>query len=465
METTKKIEKQNKLPIKSYFALISVTTISVTISLFLFWLIYNWEQNNQRIEFESWAKTYANAIESTLHEYVGALLFVEDFFDNSSLPVTRQQFNNIAKGLIYRYPGIQAFSWNSLVKDAERSFFESSVRKEGFEYFEIMEKSMTNELVRAKRREEYVVVTFIYPLEGNKPAFGFDISSNETRLKAITKAFSTGELSVTDRITLVQETGNQYGVLLLKPIYYQDNALKTPKDRRKNRKGFVVEVLRIGKAVDAALKGLPDAGISVSLYDMSADEENRFLYQKSSGVSKIKDQPMSAEEVQEDLSWSKTFDFAERQWRIVFSPSDYYYQSRKMWQPWLILFGLLLLTTVLYFYMYRKIKYTAEVEQRERKQEKTTLLLQNEIRERITAEAKRNETINKLQQALDEVRILRGILPICASCKKIRDDKGYWQQIESYIREHSEAEFSHGICPDCAKKLYPDFIDNKQDNT
>jgi len=56
-----------------------------------------------------------------------------------------------------------------------------------------------------------------------------------------------------------------------------------------------------------------------------------------------------------------------------------------------------------------------------------------------------------------ELKVLRGILPICASCKKIRDDKGYWAQIESYIREHSEAEFSHSLCPDCAKKLYPNM--------
>ena len=63
----------------------------------------------------------------------------------------------------------------------------------------------------------------------------------------------------------------------------------------------------------------------------------------------------------------------------------------------------------------------------------------------------------KLEGALAKVKKLSGMLPICASCKKIRDDKGYWNRIESYIGAHSEAEFSHGICPDCAKKLYPDF--------
>ncbi|MFO7606102.1 MAG: hypothetical protein R6W72_07375 [Desulfurivibrionaceae bacterium] len=61
----------------------------------------------------------------------------------------------------------------------------------------------------------------------------------------------------------------------------------------------------------------------------------------------------------------------------------------------------------------------------------------------------------ELREALKNIKVLKGFLPICASCKKIRDDKGYWNQIEAYIKEHSEANFSHGICPECAEKLYP----------
>jgi AmiR/NasT family two-component response regulator len=68
----------------------------------------------------------------------------------------------------------------------------------------------------------------------------------------------------------------------------------------------------------------------------------------------------------------------------------------------------------------------------------------------------------ELQAALAKVKMLSGLLPICASCKKIRDDKGYWQQVEVYIQDHSEAEFTHGFCPDCLAKLYPDyFLDPK----
>lgn len=78
-----------------------------------------------------------------------------------------------------------------------------------------------------------------------------------------------------------------------------------------------------------------------------------------------------------------------------------------------------------------------------------------DISDRIKTEIEKENLINKLNETLSQLKQLSGFLPICASCKKIRDDKGYWKQIESYIKEHSEAEFSHSICPDCSKKLYP----------
>lgn len=74
-----------------------------------------------------------------------------------------------------------------------------------------------------------------------------------------------------------------------------------------------------------------------------------------------------------------------------------------------------------------------------------------------TLEQKVSERTRDLQAALSEVRTLSGLLPICSHCKRIRDDKGYWNQIEAYIQKHSEAEFSHSICKECAKKLYPDL--------
>ncbi|MBN1217835.1 MAG: response regulator [Anaerolineae bacterium] len=91
----------------------------------------------------------------------------------------------------------------------------------------------------------------------------------------------------------------------------------------------------------------------------------------------------------------------------------------------------------------------------------------DDLQELHRLNAELQEHNQKLDQALAQVKTLSGLLPICSNCKKIRDDKGYWQQVEIYIERHSEAEFSHGLCPDCMRELYPDTyqksVERRQD--
>jgi CheY-like chemotaxis protein len=79
---------------------------------------------------------------------------------------------------------------------------------------------------------------------------------------------------------------------------------------------------------------------------------------------------------------------------------------------------------------------------------------------RYAIERKRVEM--ELQKASDQIKTLRGIVPICAKCKKIRDDQGYWEQVEVYVRDHTEAQFTHGICPECMEQCYPEFKSSDQ---
>lgn len=83
------------------------------------------------------------------------------------------------------------------------------------------------------------------------------------------------------------------------------------------------------------------------------------------------------------------------------------------------------------------------------------------ITEHKKIEEEREKLILELRNALTQVKILHGLLPICASCKKIRNDKGYWEQMEVYIRDHSEADFTHSICPECVENLYPEYHKKK----
>jgi len=110
-------------------------------------------------------------------------------------------------------------------------------------------------------------------------------------------------------------------------------------------------------------------------------------------------------------------------------------------------------------------KLDKKVSERTRELDEVNGKLRQEIEERKRTEAEKEQLIVQLQKAMQDVKVLSGFLPICASCKKIRDDTGYWRQIEEYISEHSNALFSHGLCPECSRKLYPEFHDELQRRT
>ena len=88
---------------------------------------------------------------------------------------------------------------------------------------------------------------------------------------------------------------------------------------------------------------------------------------------------------------------------------------------------------------------------------KAFIVILHDITKRKKAEEERKKVVFELQNALAKIKTLRGLIPICANCKKIRNDEGYWQQVEIYVKDHSEAEFTHSVCPECMKKLYPEL--------
>lgn len=102
------------------------------------------------------------------------------------------------------------------------------------------------------------------------------------------------------------------------------------------------------------------------------------------------------------------------------------------------------------------------VDERTSELQKANSNLKFEIAERIEIEKERENLIKELQDALTEVETLSGFIPICASCKKIRDDTGYWESVEHYIAARSKAQFTHSICPDCRFRLYPELYDKKK---
>lgn len=124
-----------------------------------------------------------------------------------------------------------------------------------------------------------------------------------------------------------------------------------------------------------------------------------------------------------------------------------------------VLFGILL--TWLAFFGGFVSSLRRHLREQNKKIQKAHEEIKIEIKERENAETEKDSLIVELKDALKQVKTLSGLLPICASCKKIRDDSGYWNQMESYIRDRSDVDFSHSICPECSKKLYPEISKEK----
>lgn len=329
--------------------------IGIIISIISFMVSKNLEEKDIEIRFELYSKEFAVIVQNNINNYVSVLNDAGYYFSNSN-EISREQFSDFSRNAISRHPGIHALSWNPLIKDDEREAFESSMKESGFKNFELKERTKSGKLIRAKRRGEYVAVHYIDPLENNKAALGYDVASNPTRLQAITQGFSTGKLSATGRITLVQGGANQFGVLLFLPIYKSDALLNTSEKLYKYRKGFAVEVLRIGDVIELALKDFSHKDINLELYDISAPKDEQLLF--SSLNKEYLTHKDSLSNLKTNGFYSKTIiQIGQRTWHLIITPSKGFIESQKTIIPITILIveWLLILLFILIFIYYYKI--------------------------------------------------------------------------------------------------------------
>jgi PAS domain S-box-containing protein len=178
---------------------------------------------------------------------------------------------------------LQAVSWAPRVRFSERKQFEATARDNGLVNFSLMERSKAGAMVVADRRDEYYPVHYIYPVKDNEAAVGFDLASNLARREAIYLARDTGQMQFTKRLSLVQETGDSYGILALLPIYKDSNVPKTIAERQEKIKGVASGVFRISDILSSE-KFEPDHVGSSYLFDMSADKGQQILFPVGSDI-------------------------------------------------------------------------------------------------------------------------------------------------------------------------------------
>ncbi len=189
---------------------------------------------------------------------------------DASPDLTAKQFDAYTDPLLERFPNLQALSWNRLVTAADLAAFEARQRAQpGMEKFTVTQRDPEGKPQPVSPRPEYVVVTYIEPIETNRNALGFDINSNPARAVAIETARDTGEPTATSPIDLVQESGKQKGMLALLPVYQAGSEPDTEAARHTTLRGFAVGVYRLGDLLAETFRGKDWDRADVKLVDVS----------------------------------------------------------------------------------------------------------------------------------------------------------------------------------------------------
>jgi CHASE1-domain containing sensor protein len=399
--------------------------------------------------FDFRVKTIETGIYERLHTYEFLLRGGTGLFAASD-EVTREEWRTYVTTLQVNqyYPGIQGAGFSKRILPSEKAAHIRQIRGEGFPKYTIKPNG---------ERPEYTSIIFLEPFDWrNQRAFGYDMFSEPTRKEAMIRARDTGVAALSSKVTLVQETGKdiQAGFLIYLAIYRKGEPLETPEQRCKALMGYVYSPFRMNDFMKGILVE-KEGYVNLQIFDGDKPLKETLLYR-----SDTEEDPHNHPGSRHFATNQSILEYAGHRWLLSFVSSKYFEENIETGSTnFILLLGITvsLLLFGMLFSLTRSRSQAIALANTTLDLEKANIGLRKEITECKQAEEQRNRLVADLKKTLSEVKTLRGFLPICSNCKKIRDDKGYWNQIESYIHEHSEAEFSHSICPECAKKYYPDM--------
>jgi len=306
----------------------------------------DWERERMILQFDKQAAGLSGALDKALSVEIESVRSLERFYAASNY-VNRQEFRTFVDHLLATHGGLQALGWDPRVRADEREQFERDIQRQGFADFQITERDANGQLVRAADRPEYFVVQYIEPFDANIKAFGFDVASNATRRQGLDQARDTGMPTASGRITLVQETGQQFGFLVFVPVYQNGFPQATLAQRRQNLTGFIVGAYRSGDIINAALSGLDLDGLAYRLIDKAAPVAEQVLFESpswSEGLLVLDEKGVFGGTT--PIGRSSIIAFGGRQWTFQVVPTQDYLAQNRPEYIWLILIAGMILTSL-----------------------------------------------------------------------------------------------------------------------
>jgi len=296
------------IPLLSFFAIIIFGYMS-----------YNNNQKSNYNEakqlFDLSSKKYFNAYQEKTNSYLSKGQAVKSLFD-SSVFVTREEFRVFAQVFLKNNQGIQALNWVIEVNEQQRSTFEHSVREEGFTDFSIHQGYINNKSIPSSLKVSYFPIQYTEPFNTNKKALGFDVTSNLSTLKTLERATSTQKFSASEPTILVQEIGDQKGIVFFLPVFKHQSLL-----------GFVQVVLQMDNVL-REIKQIFDLGqnLLVRISDVSNLKGKHQVITSDAIPSSIMNEKLFYKEI--------SLNIGGRQWRLEFYPSiafmKYYTDKNKV---------------------------------------------------------------------------------------------------------------------------------------
>ncbi len=335
--------------------------LGIALSAIGYYVVDSWERNNAESEFRQRSAEIAALLQHSLNQSIDLLFSIRDLYAVGG-EVDRLTFQTFARSMLERHPEITALEWIPRVSAEQRADYEEAMRRQGFSDFRITERSARGEMVPADRRDHYYPGQYIEPFAGNEAALGFDLGSNDRRLRALELARDSGTAVATARISLIQGSGHQYGFLIFVPIYSLDGRHDSVQARRENLSGFALGVYRIDTVIETPLQRfLTPSGIDFYILDASGEAADRFLYFHPSRLREEPAQPLPKEQFLTGLFATRMIEVAGRNWGILFKPAPGHYDHFR-WTALGALLAGLLLTAALSIYLFSMLGRTREIE-------------------------------------------------------------------------------------------------------
>jgi len=311
------------------------------LAVFAFFTLREAEKVDVRSAFMLEMDNRYASLDRELNLHKEFLLGLKGLFDASE-HVSRTEFDKYVKPVLPRIGGLQAVEWIPYVSNSEKFAFETEAQNDGFPDFVFTQRAKQKRMVPVKERDAYYPVFYLVPLKGNEAALGFDLGSSSTRLQTLRLARDTETVVASPRITLVQEKGSQAGVLQFVSVYNGNPT--TVDERRKDLKGFVLGVHRIGDIVDHSLSKISseEAGIDFCLVDATAPEGEGKLYNSKSwtGIPESK-----------ELYYERRLMFGGRKWKYIATPTEEFVRYHSSFKSYGVLASGLIITLLLALYI------------------------------------------------------------------------------------------------------------------